>query len=710
MAARDRFSGPGDRSQSTLMRYIRSACDPSNYEPNLALDLEIADLINAKKGNAPREAAVAIVRYINSPNPNIALLALHLLDICVKNCGYPFHLQISTKEFLNELVRKFPERPRPHSSRVQQKILEALEEWRQTICQTSRYKEDLGFIRDMHRLLRDKGYMFPEIRKEDAAVLNPSDNLKSADEMEEEERAAQSAKLQELIRRGGPEDLQQANKLMKVMAGYDTKHKTDYRAKAAEEVGKIQQKAKILEEMLQGYKQGDLVSEGDVFEELASALQNAQPKIQKMCEEESDDQEAVAKLFEINDSIHRTIERYRLIKKGDLAGASKIPKGTLGTSTGVGKTADNELSLIDFGGDNDTSASVGSTGAAAAAGSSASQASGKGDSLEDDLLGLSFEDGTYGQGGGIALAFGSSDPAKQTGTPPPAAAAPQILSRLPGFPPPSSSPAATPRQNTPSRPNYSAFSNPASSQTPPTSIAATSSTFQPPTAPIQPPSDPFASITLASSRQPSPFQTALPLSAQTTSASASASLASLSQPGPLSSTQRNGLAGAAPASSSSSSSAAPTADADEWTFASALPRAPSPQRNGLGAASAQALPEKNTLTLASTTVRINLNVVRQPAPGTSIYLHFAFSNITEAAVSELMFQIAVPKGVTLSMQPQSGRTIDAHTTNGITQEILLGGVQRGKGADVKLRWKLSYQLAGSGSREERGEVAGLGIV
>lgn len=98
-----------------------------------------------------------------------------LLDICVKNCGYPFHLQISTKEFLNELVRRFPERPPVHPTRVQNKILELLEEWRQTICQTSRYKEDLGFIRDMHRLLAYKGYSFPAVRKEDAAVLNPSD-------------------------------------------------------------------------------------------------------------------------------------------------------------------------------------------------------------------------------------------------------------------------------------------------------------------------------------------------------------------------------------------------------------------------------------------------------------------------------------------------------------------------------------------------------
>ncbi len=250
----------------------------------------------------------------------------------------------------------------------------------------------------MHRLLSYKGYIFPEVRREDAAVLNPSDNLQSADEMEEEEKAAQSAKLQELIRRGGPEDLQEANRLMKIMAGYDTKHKTDYRAKAAEEVGKIQQKAKLLEERLQNFKSGDEVAEGDIFEELANALQSAQPKIQKMCEEESDDSEAVAKLLEINDSIHRTIERYKLIKKGDLDAASKIPKGTLGTSTGVSKTADNELSLIDFSGDEPT------PGPSA----NGEGVSTKVASLQDDLLGLSVQDDNYGQGGGIALGFGAN--------------------------------------------------------------------------------------------------------------------------------------------------------------------------------------------------------------------------------------------------------------------------------------------------------------
>ena len=118
-----------------------------------------------------------------------------------------------------------------------------------------------------------------------------------------------------------------------------------------------------------------------------------------MCEEESDDQEAVAKLFEINDSIHRTIERYRLIKSGDLEAAQRIPQGTLGTSTGVTTNANNELSLIDFGGDPEPPTQ--ST-------SNAHPQQQNTESIENDLLGLSFQDQPYGQGGGIALGFGAN--------------------------------------------------------------------------------------------------------------------------------------------------------------------------------------------------------------------------------------------------------------------------------------------------------------
>lgn len=224
--------------------------------------------------------------------------------------------------------------------------------------------------------------------------------------MEEEEREAQSAKLQELIRRGQPEDLQEANRLMKIMAGYDTRSKVDYRAKAAEDVSKIQAKAKLLEERLAEFKPGDSITDNDVFAELASSLQNAQPKIQKMCEEESDDHEAVAKLFEINDSIHRTVERYKLMKKGDWEGASKIAKGEHVASSAAVKSAAQELNLIDF--DGDAGANGSGNGNAGLSDVNQSQAGG----LEDDLLGLSIGESeggsSFGQTGGISLGFGSN--------------------------------------------------------------------------------------------------------------------------------------------------------------------------------------------------------------------------------------------------------------------------------------------------------------
>ena len=612
-ATRDRFAFPTEPASTPLQRYIQNACSPENFEPNLALSLEIADLINAKKGGAPREAAVTIVQYVNHRNPNVSLLALSLLDICVKNCGYPFHLQISTKEFLNELVRRFPERPPIRTTRVQGRILELIEEWRRTICETSKYKEDLGFIRDMHRLLSYKGYMFPELRREDAAVLNPSDNLKSAEEMEEEERAAQSAKLQELIRRGTPHDLQEANRLMKVMAGYDTRHKTDYRAKAAEEVSRIQQKAKLLEEMLQGYKAGDEIKEGDVFEELANALSSAHPKIQKMCEEESEDHEAVNKLFEINDSIHRTIERYRLIKKGDIEGANAIPKGTLGVSgAGVKKGPDNELSLIDFGGPEDAGSSDFNT--ASDGGLPAQSSKAPVNALEDDLLGLNMGDGNYGQGGGISLdaaAPSNGGPIRSTA---------DIMAQF------TQSSQAPQQQQTPTNSMFASPPQPQSSQFDLFSSAPGSS--QPPSKPatpippsIQQPAakkiDPFASLSTSTAtppRQASPFQfqsrSPAPPSAQ---------------PPAGGSVDLLGMGGGAGASNGTSrpSTSGNAGGEDEWTFSSALPDQPT------------------ELAVTNSSIKTIFAVSRSSE--SEMVIQSKISNGTAGPITDLTFQLAVTK-------------------------------------------------------------------
>lgn len=407
--------------------------------------------------------------------------------------------------------------------------------------------------------------------------------------MEEEEREAQSAKLQELIRRGTPEDLQEANRLMKIMAGYDTRSKVDYRAKAAEDVAKIQAKAKLLEERLESFKPGDTMTDGDVFEELASSLQNAQPKIQKMCEEESDDHEAVAKLFEINDSIHRTVERYKLMKKGDVEGASKIAKGEHVASSAAVKSAAQELNLIDFDGEAEANGSS-STNFASGSGSQAQPGG-----LEDDLLGLSIGDSgdnsTFGQTGGISLGFGSNTSkfyhVNSSGFPQGSfmildVPGPALLSSITQDN--SSKGAMTASTPPPAFSAFSAFnSGPSTSKNNTPQPNYQQSAFAPPAAPA---ADPFAALT--SPKLPSTSSVA-------------------AQPAPQSN------------------------DDDEWNFASALPT------------EAPALPREHRALVSNNSLKIDLLANRTTGTSNSINLLFAFSNNTAQPIAELHFQLAVTK-------------------------------------------------------------------
>lgn len=292
-------AAPQVSTVAQILSVVDRATSANLREPNLALNLQIADLVNEKKGSAPREVAMYLAKRINSWSMQVALLSLSVLDVCVKNCGYPFHLAISRRDFLNLLVKRFPERPPLRYTRVQILILEMIEEWTATLAKASRYRDDLGHIRDMHRLLSCKGYMFPEADPSELAALAPdSDALKSAAELEREDREAQSAKLQELIRSGTPQDLKEANRLMSIMSGFRDPS-VDYKARMAAEVDKVRRKADILREMQQAAPS----DRSEVKSELTAELKSALPKLKRILadEQQSEDanEESVAKVQEV---------------------------------------------------------------------------------------------------------------------------------------------------------------------------------------------------------------------------------------------------------------------------------------------------------------------------------------------------------------------------------------------------------------------------
>jgi ADP-ribosylation factor-binding protein GGA len=315
-----------------------------------------------------------------------------------------------------------------------------------------------------------------------------------------------------------------------------------------------------------------------------------------MCEEDSEDHEAVAKLFEINDSIHRTIERYKLFKKGDIEAANQIPQGTLGRSgAGVSQGPNNTLNLIDFGDPEPVQAAGPASGGA-------QQPAPAGNALEDDLLGLSLAGDSYGQSGSIALG-GSNGSGKLTAVASsnssPALTKYTVLG-LSGMPVPQSQP--QPARTSAQQINDLFTSSQASTPRQTASPA--------PAAFAQPPArspDPFAALT-STPRQGSPFQYQQ----------------SVKQPPPASATV-DLLGGAVPTPSSSLAQSSTNAanDDDEWTFASSVPDT------------------SKEITVTNSSINVLFNVSREN--DAVLLINSRISNNTPLPIANLTLQIAASK-------------------------------------------------------------------
>ncbi|KAJ1999385.1 ARF-binding protein [Coemansia thaxteri] len=324
-AIEDMFKPP-----SRLQKMVDRAVGVDRNQPDLALNLDICELVNSKKGNYPHDAVFALLPFINGRSNRQAQLALSLLDNLVKNCGHPVHYQVASREFLNELFRRFPEFQPSMPNPLQHRILELLQEWRVTLCRRSRYKEDLQRINDMYALLCRKGWRFPELESENVAVvLGPEDTLKSREELEREDLEAMQAKLQELLRRATPRDLREANKLMKIITGYEQSSKRpDYDKEWESELQGIEAKVKLLAEILQCTEPG--VRLDDTAQQLLAKCMSSQSRLQHLiaehdgpgeangdeAAEQSEEKRELARLIRLNDLIGDAVLAYRDLERG----------------------------------------------------------------------------------------------------------------------------------------------------------------------------------------------------------------------------------------------------------------------------------------------------------------------------------------------------------------------------------------------------------
>ncbi|CAG2160854.1 unnamed protein product [Oppiella nova] len=170
-----RFSG--NPFTTTVGQKIEQATDPSLASENWALNMEICDVIN-DTDEGPRDAVRAIRKRLqqnSGKNFTVVMFTLTVLEACVKNCGKRFHLLVTNKDFVQELVKIIGPKNDPPAV-VQEKVLSLIQSW----AQAFRGQTELQGVVQVYNELKSKGIEFPATDSEAMAPIHTPQRAKSA--------------------------------------------------------------------------------------------------------------------------------------------------------------------------------------------------------------------------------------------------------------------------------------------------------------------------------------------------------------------------------------------------------------------------------------------------------------------------------------------------------------------------------------------------
>uniref|UniRef100_A0A674NED5 Target of myb1 like 2 membrane trafficking protein n=1 Tax=Takifugu rubripes TaxID=31033 RepID=A0A674NED5_TAKRU len=136
---------------------IERATDGSLQNEDWTLNMEICDIINETE-DGPKDAIRAMKKRLNgNRNYREVMLALTVLETCVKNCGHRFHALVTSRDFVDGVLVKIIS-PKNNPPRiVQDKVLALIQAW----ADAFRSSPDLTGVVQVYEELKRKGIEFP---------------------------------------------------------------------------------------------------------------------------------------------------------------------------------------------------------------------------------------------------------------------------------------------------------------------------------------------------------------------------------------------------------------------------------------------------------------------------------------------------------------------------------------------------------------------
>uniref|UniRef100_A0A8C4UKJ2 Golgi associated, gamma adaptin ear containing, ARF binding protein 3 n=1 Tax=Falco tinnunculus TaxID=100819 RepID=A0A8C4UKJ2_FALTI len=268
------------------------------------------DQIN-KELEGPQIAVRLLAHKIQSPQEWEAVQALTVLEACMKNCGRRFHNEVGKFRFLNELIKVVSPKYLGDrvSEKVKTKVIELLYSWTVALPEESK-------IKDAYYMLKRQGIVMfdPVIPADRTLIPSPPPRPKNP-VFDDEEKSKLLAKL---LKSKNPDDLQEANKLIKSMVKEDEARiqKVTKRMHTLEEVNN---NVKLLNEMLVHYSKEDS-SEADreLMKELYERCETKRRTLFKLASETEDNDSSLGDILQASDNLSRVINSYKKIIEGQV--------------------------------------------------------------------------------------------------------------------------------------------------------------------------------------------------------------------------------------------------------------------------------------------------------------------------------------------------------------------------------------------------------
>ncbi|NXG25083.1 GGA3 protein, partial [Grallaria varia] len=316
------------------------ATNPSNRQEDWEYIIGFCDQIN-KELEGPQIAVRLLAHKIQSPQEWEAVQALTVLEACMKNCGRRFHNEVGKFRFLNELIKVVSPKYLGDrvSEKVKSKVIELLYSWTVALPEESK-------IKDAYYMLKRQGIVMfdPVIPADRTLIPSPPPRPKNP-VFDDEEKSKLLAKL---LKSKNPDDLQEANKLIKSMVKEDEARiqKVTKRMHTLEEVNN---NVKLLNEMLVHYSKEDS-SEADreLMKELYERCETKRRTLFKLASETEDNDSSLGDILQASDNLSRVINSYKKVIEGQVInGEVDLP----GMSAVEGSNSTNNLNtLIDLAG------------------------------------------------------------------------------------------------------------------------------------------------------------------------------------------------------------------------------------------------------------------------------------------------------------------------------------------------------------------------